>query len=1577
MTRFTFPTRGASDLLALLGICLVSTAIAQLHDESFPSDPRDADMDKRFTRQYKLKQGPVMGLILEPRVNGDLGAVEVFLGLPYAAPPVGSLRLMPPVSAMQWSGLKMATSFSPVCPQMLPDMKKETLSAGRYNYIKRLLPFLKNQSEDCLYLNLYVPHAEAYDHPDEKPKYPVLIFIHGESFEWNSGNPYDGTVLSAYGQIIVITINYRLGILGFMKPSTGEYATANFGLLDQIGVLLWVKENIAEFNGDPDSVTLVGHGTGAACVNFLMVSPVAFGLFHRVILMSGTALSDWSFTKNPLQFTIQVAQSLNCPMSADDLADCLRKKRLSDIMAIRVLVPKFVTPFGPIIDGLVIPNNPDSIMRIYKDLFSRYELLYGCTELESYHLLGPVALAHGMLESERNALLRLYARARFEYGPDLALAATLKRYTFYELESGQSAADTHRDTILDILSDAQVAAPIVQMANFHSIANPKSYFYVFSHNSVFGEYAALKKSVYGEELAYVFGIPLGAKKNHFRDDYNSQEKLLSESVMSFWTNFAKTGNPNRPRKSSYLTLGPKDWTKYDIEWPKYNPINQSYLYLGTPLFVNSHYRNRYMQYWNNELPQMLENYTKPPTIDYDNQIKTPKSNSRPIHYAVPSSEMSQKVPIYSESRPSDTSSREKFGKFSKFLTPSFDQKTNQEDIYKALKNMEKPNRPISGLRDGPLDKLKGSGFNIPMPPILMQETSEDATTKKDDIFIQKSALTMNLIVAAGILFLLINIIAFAILYYKKSRLKSREREMKRMNSCVNGDFPENEDNIYDKEIKEDNANGCSVFKSKKSKTDDFYEPVKNQQYGESKTPKSDDSGGFGQRFRLRRQMSSSTLDAHTKVRDWIAQEIVQRCSPSFLRKNDEIKEEQKANSNDYIINLLVKNEQINDAPKPNCKIGSLTGSLRATTDSTLSIGAQEKQAKSNHFTKPNDKTKKQALKNKAESGKSSKQSTGVSSKSVKSKNSASNGSLRKTEKPQKVSVAVDATPATRSSSVLEQEPIEFSKSLDYCFTDDGINRCSTSLRRSQTVEDIIKRSSQESLNNQRNNVFKSTVNLKLSSGEPSEVIKIVHKHSISDPVKDVNYTEMLPIGAIQNKPSSFNTFSTIQPPVAFRNDINVTSRDERRLPILTPAEALMTIKRRNYPKVLPDFPKPGDVMPNLAQKRLSLPPQNHLILTAASEDSSSCNSEVNSPTELKTFAKDPPLPPPRRSSTLGRNIGNPGLLRMNSIERYRTLDRDPNHNYVEMNSGTLPNMSRQHSNPINVYHSQMSQRPKNRVNMIDLERQDSFSEQSENEMEDFVSKGNSLYEAARPQPRLIIAANKIDPGKVTENKVIIRPTLNKAPSVTKNTSIPRVLARDNSFESDEKSRPSIYPMSHQKYFPDAMYSDTADAKRLNYGRPADIKIEIPVYKPDTKGPPTAEELERFRMMKEKTKSVTIPKAKTDSLTRQDSSKKDEPKIQEHKKSNSFSRSDSISKIPKTPTMNAKNNKTQKEQKVHPSPKSSRSKIQNKKSPPKTSSGIPQPVQPQKTTDATQDLDKSTSDSSNDTECSMDTVKNAK
>lgn len=180
-----------------------------------------SDFNVEFTPEILIKQGRLRGTVRSMHSQSGLRSVHQFLGIPYAAAPVGSGRFMPPGAPPPWHGAKVFTVLSPVCPQNLPQIGNSTtlaaatgqISAGRYDQLKRLLPFLRNENEDCLFLNLYAPQVD--DSSDKgQARFPVMVFVHGESYEWNSGNPYDGSVLASYGQVVVVTLNYRLGILG-------------------------------------------------------------------------------------------------------------------------------------------------------------------------------------------------------------------------------------------------------------------------------------------------------------------------------------------------------------------------------------------------------------------------------------------------------------------------------------------------------------------------------------------------------------------------------------------------------------------------------------------------------------------------------------------------------------------------------------------------------------------------------------------------------------------------------------------------------------------------------------------------------------------------------------------------------------------------------------------------------------------------------------------------------------------------------------------------------------------------------------------------------------------------------------------------------------------------------------------------------------------------------------------------------------------------------------------------------------------------------------------------------------------
>ncbi|XP_064550742.1 uncharacterized protein Nlg1 isoform X1 [Drosophila montana] len=806
----------------------------------------------QYTKELQIKQGRLMGITRRFLVTSGLREVDQYLGLPYAEAPIGSRRFMPPGAPLPWQGLKIARHLPPVCPQKLPDVSGPSsvnMSRGRYKHLMRLMPYLKTESEDCLYLNLYVPHEE----PLATPKlHAVLVYLHGESFEWNSGNAYDGSVLASYGEVIVVTVNYRLGVLGFMRPGIDAHNIANYALLDQIAALHWIKENIVSFGGDNTRVTLMGHSTGAACVNYLMVSPVASGLFHRAILMSGSAMSDWAASNQSLQLTMQIANALDCPLGDheedDALLDCLRQRRYQDILHIPTSFQQFSTSLGPIVDGHVIPNQPYKVMGHYTEHFSRYDLLFGITESESYHTLAALALEEGLRENERDNLLRFYMQSRFDVRPDLALAATLKKYQDMYNNPIKATNLEHRDVVLDILSDARVVGPLLQTGMFHADVNRRNYMYVFGHNSATGPYAHLPHSIMGEELAFVFGAPLAPAGPFPSHNYSVQEKLLSEAVMAYWTNFVKTGNPKAPWKGTFLNSHLLEWDRYDLDWPEFNKRAQAYLNIGIPPTVGYKYRQIYMNFWNKELPDELNQIA---AIQVRGQQQQLAGNE------VITGHMSKYGAR--DNGAEDPVRTLKLLLQEPLATGSEQLETAAENMYNApptfghVHRQQQQQQQQQGIGTNGAEGVAISGEDATHSNDYGEYGASSSTATPAEP-IAKSETTLQLLIALIAIFIVLNVAIYATFLLRQRRKRNTSLQRKLGGNILSYDGA-NDDELKRCSKSRDGDDSFTLDMVRKSNT---YEAIKTGQ-------RSPING-----YAMQRQLSSSTVDTHTKVCEWMS-----------------------------------------------------------------------------------------------------------------------------------------------------------------------------------------------------------------------------------------------------------------------------------------------------------------------------------------------------------------------------------------------------------------------------------------------------------------------------------------------------------------------------------------------------------------------------------------------------------------------------------------------------------------------------------------------------------------------------------
>ncbi|KAK8404413.1 hypothetical protein O3P69_007601 [Scylla paramamosain] len=564
-----------------------------------------------------------------------------------------------------------------------------------------------------------------------------MVYIHGESYEWNSGNPYDGTVLASYGRVVVVTVNFRLGVLGFLKPKMLGRTLSNFALLDQAAALHWVKHNIANFGGDPEAVTVFGHGTGAALVNLLLISPVtqaSRGLVRRAILMSGSALSRWALTYDPYKYTAQMAEALDCPTSdlRDGLITCLRRKSVRELLSVNLQTKPFYTPLGPVVDGVIIKKDPLKSMREDTGIFGKFDLMYGVTRAESFHMLGDADSKNGFSVHRRNHLVNAYVSNNYENFPGMVLSTVTSHYTSWDKSAPTDPREV-RDLTMDLMSDAQIKAPVMQMADLHSDIHQKSFLYVFNHQSAFGDYPQSHGAIHGEELAYVFGAPLVGGFNHFGLNYTLQEKLLSELVMIYWTNFAKTGNPNLPTPQSYRTPGASRQFQENMKvlWPAYEKQQQQYLHIDMEVKRKDRYRANYIAVWNKVIPNLL--VTSPPT-------------SKPETLVTPSTFYSWTTVFLRQEPPTLPDNH----------IPIHGIRGYNTEL------TEKPRRPFE-------PKI------IPGPPTELPQVTPTSSNPPP----QAAGTPMSIVILVGICILIVNCCAMGGVYYQRDKIRHQSRLLRK------------------------------------------------------------------------------------------------------------------------------------------------------------------------------------------------------------------------------------------------------------------------------------------------------------------------------------------------------------------------------------------------------------------------------------------------------------------------------------------------------------------------------------------------------------------------------------------------------------------------------------------------------------------------------------------------------------------------------------------------------------------------------------------------------------------------------
>ncbi len=438
------------------------------------------------------------------QADGDL---NVFKGIPYAVPPVGALRWRPPVRMPRWSGVRAATDFSAACVQ--PQSKGTTTSI----YAGATMPV----SEDCLTLNVWMPK--------QAKKAPVFFWIHGGALLTGSSREpiYDGARLARRG-VIVVSINYRLGVLGWLahpglSAESPRRISGNYGLLDQIAALHWVKDNIASFGGDPANVTIAGESAGALSVMYLLASPTARGLFAKAISESGYMISMAELKKAVYGAPSGegAGQLLAGAVQAPDIATL----RGMDAQTLTDTAAKLgFGPFG-LVDGVVLPQQ--LVAAFEEGTQAKVPLLVGFNqgEIRSLTMLAPKAPATAAAYE---------SGIRERYG-DLA-DAFLRIYR---------AAD-YKDSILATTRDALYGWTAERMARSQTAAGQPAYLYLFDHAYPAADDAGLH-AFHASELPFVFGTADRTPPHWPRIPDTAAERGLSDAMVDYWTSFARDGRP--------------------------------------------------------------------------------------------------------------------------------------------------------------------------------------------------------------------------------------------------------------------------------------------------------------------------------------------------------------------------------------------------------------------------------------------------------------------------------------------------------------------------------------------------------------------------------------------------------------------------------------------------------------------------------------------------------------------------------------------------------------------------------------------------------------------------------------------------------------------------------------------------------------------------------------------------------------------------------------------------------------------------------------------------------------------------
>uniref|UniRef100_UPI00398F2A39 bile salt-activated lipase n=1 Tax=Pristiophorus japonicus TaxID=55135 RepID=UPI00398F2A39 len=508
------------------------------------------------------------------KLDGIFWSVDIFKGIPFAATPKRFEKAGPHPG---WTGVLKTKAFKPRCFQT---------TLGQNDVFG---------SEDCLYLNIWVPHGRKVS-----TNLPVMIWIYGGGFLAGAGHGanflnnylYDGLEIASRGKVIVVTFNYRVGPLGFL--STGDAnAPGNQGMWDQHMAISWVKRNIAAFGGDPNRITLFGESAGAASVSIQTLSPYNKGLIKRAISQSGVATCSWAVQRNPLHWAQQLAEKVGCPR--DDSAAMVACLKITDPKAVTLAIPlkliNLETPivfyliWAPVIDGDFIPDEPK---KLYHNA-AGIDYIAGVNNMDGHlfagldvHSINQAFLGKTYPSDLYNLIQGLTVDTRGQ--------GTNVTYEYYTKDwPPNPSQETIKRTVVELETDVLFLVPTQLALDLHyqHAQGAQTFSYLFSYPSRAPIYPKWLGADHTDDLQYVFGKPFATPLG-----YRPRDRDVSRYMIAYWTNFAHTGDPSRGESPV-----PTPWIHYTSTYTQYLEINkdinmnsmQQRLHYNTVSFWNQTY----------------------------------------------------------------------------------------------------------------------------------------------------------------------------------------------------------------------------------------------------------------------------------------------------------------------------------------------------------------------------------------------------------------------------------------------------------------------------------------------------------------------------------------------------------------------------------------------------------------------------------------------------------------------------------------------------------------------------------------------------------------------------------------------------------------------------------------------------------------------------------------------------------------------------------------------------------------------------------------------------------------------------